>query len=59
MACKSLLVAVVLCAAVLALSQPAQARDLLVDRVVSNCKEYGEAAHTHPARTVLLLLLPA
>jgi len=41
MAFKHLALLVVLCATVLALSSPAQARELLVDRTVSNCKEYG------------------
>jgi len=38
MACKSL-VLVMLCAAAVVLA--AEARELLVDRTVSNCKEYG------------------
>jgi len=42
MAFKHLALLVVLCATVLALSSPTQARELLVDRVVSKCKEYGK-----------------
>lgn len=38
MACKSL-VLVMLCAAAVVLA--AEARELMVDRTVSNCKEYG------------------
>jgi hypothetical protein len=41
MACKSL-VLVVLCAAAVVLA--AEARELMVDRTVSNCKEYGALA---------------
>jgi len=40
---------IVLCATVLALSSPAQARDLLIDRTITNCREYGKPTEVRSA----------